>query len=266
MSRYTRERTVRVGAILATGVVAGLPLLVAGPASAATTQVSFTRGGGLEALSCNSSPSEASVTVPAESTVTFTNRLGTDATLRIDGRDATEVKSDESTDVLFHRGPVQVALVPDCSLLALSKSFETVSVDVVRAGENPAKPPAREPAEPGSQAPGGGSSGGGSSSGSSTGTDESPAARGSASASPSSSPSAPADGDASSPDAGTVEGPEAPGGEQGLAAEPLSPVRASSERGPNGLLAIIAAVCVVGVSAGAIRAIAAQRASRTRVA
>jgi hypothetical protein len=265
MSRYVRERTVRVGALLATGAVAGLPLLAAGPAAAAGPEISFSRGGGLEALSCSSSPSEESVTVPAESTVTFVNRLGSDATLRIDGRDATEVKKDESTDVLFHRGPVQVALVPDCSLLALSKTFEPVSVKVEPA-DTPADPPSSQAAKPGGHAAAGGSSGSTSSGGSSTGTDESPAADRKPSASPSSSSVPPAGGGVGSTGAGTVEGPEAPGGEQGLAAEPLSSVRASAERGPNGLLAIIAAVCVVGVSAGAIRAIVAQRATRTRVA
>ena len=38
------------------------------------------------------------------------------------------------------------------------------------------------------------------------------------------------------------------------------------DSGPIGLLAIIAAVCVVGVSAGAIRAIISQRASRAEFA
>ncbi|MDG4834760.1 hypothetical protein O7627_36450 [Solwaraspora sp. WMMD1047] len=46
----------------------------------------------------------------------------------------------------------------------------------------------------------------------------------------------------------------------------LSGVEPLRDRGPTGLLALVAAVCVVGVSAGAIRAIIAQRSTRTVVA
>jgi hypothetical protein len=55
-------------------------------------------------------------------------------------------------------------------------------------------------------------------------------------------------------------------GMDGAAAEALASVEPVRESGPIGLLALIATVCVVGASAGAIRAIIAQRASRTGVA
>ena len=76
----------------------------------------------------------------------------------------------------------------------------------------------------------------------------------------------PADGGVGPSDTGTLEGPVTAEGEQGLAAEPVVAAQATSGTGPNGLLALIATVCVVGVSAGAIRAIVAQRATRTGVA
>lgn len=52
------------------------------------------------------------------------------------------------------------------------------------------------------------------------------------------------------------------GGRAAAEATGGEPVR---DRGPTGLLALVAAVCVVGVSAGAIRAINAQRATWTAV-
>lgn len=51
----------------------------------------------------------------------------------------------------------------------------------------------------------------------------------------------------------------------GLAAEPLAPMDPVRDDGPTGLLALVAAICVVGVSAGAVRAVIAQRATRTAV-
>lgn len=51
----------------------------------------------------------------------------------------------------------------------------------------------------------------------------------------------------------------------GLAAEPLQPMDPVRDDRPTGLLALVASICVVGVSAGAIRAIIAQRATRTVV-
>jgi hypothetical protein len=58
-----------------------------------------------------------------------------------------------------------------------------------------------------------------------------------------------------------------PGGRaDGPAAEPAASVEPLSRGGPVGLLALTAAVCVVGVSAGAIRAIMAQRTTKTIVA
>jgi hypothetical protein len=50
------------------------------------------------------------------------------------------------------------------------------------------------------------------------------------------------------------------------AAEPVVAMEPMSQSGPLGLLALVAAVCVVGVSVGAIRAFVSQRASRTAMA
>ncbi|MGK5679887.1 hypothetical protein [Actinoplanes sp. URMC 104] len=50
------------------------------------------------------------------------------------------------------------------------------------------------------------------------------------------------------------------------AAEPVAALEPMQDEGPRGLLALIAAVCVVGVSVGAIRSIVSQRANRAGIA
>jgi hypothetical protein len=257
MSRSTSGLVV----ILATGVVAALPLLAAAPAEAAPPRIEFSRAG-LELLSCNSKPSDDRVTVAAESIVTFVNKLDEDATLRLDGRDTSRVRKDGSTDVLFHRGSVQVQLVPDCGL-SLSSDFEAVMVRVEAPSRTPSLPASVTPAEPDGSSPAGSSQAGQGSRGSG-----SPRAR-NKSAAPSGS-SGDADGaTARASESASPSGAGAPGtpsGGSGLAAEPLSSTGGSGKNGPNGLLAITAVLCIVGVSVGAIRAIVAQRATRTSTA
>ena len=50
------------------------------------------------------------------------------------------------------------------------------------------------------------------------------------------------------------------------AAEPVAAMEPMREQGPIGLLALVAAVCVLGVGAAAIRAIVSQRANRSKIA
>ncbi|MFY1674324.1 hypothetical protein ACN27G_30975 [Plantactinospora sp. WMMB334] len=57
--------------------------------------------------------------------------------------------------------------------------------------------------------------------------------------------------------------PDRPGGGSAILVRPAQPSRPT---GPGPLLALVATVCVVGVSAGAIRAIFAQRTTQTVVA
>jgi hypothetical protein len=264
MSQTTRGHTnlSRIGAALASGLVAGLPLLFGGPASAAAPRVDFS-GGGAGVLACGSRPDTGEVTVTAESTIVFVNKLGQGATLRVNGQDSVRVGDSQSAELRFHRGPVEITMVPDC-LLNLNRNFTPVSVNVLSPSTGTA--PTVSPSQGGGSSTGNGSGSGTSSKANGAGGTagkRSPDSRGQQS--PSGVPISPADGGVSSPGAGTVEGPAA-SGEQGLAAEPVATAQTSDGSGPNGLLALIATVCVVGVSAGAIRAIVAQRATRTGVA
>jgi hypothetical protein len=49
-------------------------------------------------------------------------------------------------------------------------------------------------------------------------------------------------------------------------AEPVASLQPLTDDKPNGLLALIAIVCTLGVSIGVIRAFVSQRASRTTIA
>ncbi|WP_155369217.1 hypothetical protein [Catellatospora vulcania] len=273
----------RAAAFAAAGLLVGLPLLGASPAGAvepeAAPGVSFS-GGGLGLLLCGSKPATTKITVAAESKVRLTNGLGQGATLQIDGKDSATVSDGETVEVQFHRGPVKVAMVPEC-LLNLNPTFEPLTVDVVSRSTSPS----------GSSS---GSSGGGQGSGST------PSKKPSAKPSPTKGAGQSAGGNrqttpAEVPGDGgeTVNVPDPTGSPlfedpapQGGETEPapeespkgtvvgqdsskidatLSSVN-SPDKGPIGLLAIIATVCVVGVAAGAIRAIIAQRATRAEFA
>ncbi len=264
----------RAAAFAAAGLLVGLPLLGAHPATAAEPEaapgVSFS-GGGLGLLLCGSKPATTKITVAAEAKVRLTNGLGQGATLQIDGKDSAAVPDGETVEVQFHRGPVKVAMVPEC-LLNLNPTFEPLTVEVVNkataapsrptgGGQSPSSAPSRKPStKPSPKAPSqsGQSPQSGQSAGQETVTDgqrlpEEP----DETLFP--TPSEGNDGEPlPEPSAASVVGGD-------LKMDPTAST-SSPDKGPIGLLAIIATVCVVGVSAGAIRAIIAQRATRPEFA
>ncbi|WP_026208649.1 hypothetical protein [Catelliglobosispora koreensis] len=245
----------RIAVLTATGFLAMLPAasaLAANPGPG----VNFT-GGGLGLLLCGSKPDAPRITVGAESKIRLTNSLGMGAELRIDGSPSATLASGETVEVQFHRGPVAVTMVPDCAL-NLNPKFEQLTVDVTptQANPAPAKPapaqskPAAKPSTgvPGNAQPG-----------SSPGAalpelPEDPLFPGAVTNVPGGTP----DGSG-----GTLE--SSPATVVNSAKKPTS-TSGPVDKGPIGLLAIIATVCVVGVSAGAIRAIITQRATRAEFA
>jgi hypothetical protein len=242
-----------------------------GPVQESGQQVVFS-GGGLLGVACGAKPSTTSVTVPAESSLRIVNNTGRRAKLLLDGAARGEISSGSAADVLFHRGPVSLALKPDCVLADES----AVTVEVVAA---PAASPTRPDQEPTTPTAGGGSTSTRNNSGTTPRTNTAqtprtnPAAATPASGVEPTDPAAEPTPDASETATATVDGnlPALPEPTDsvtvtGANADPLASVEPISEQGPTGLLALIATVCVVGVSAGAIRAIIAQRATRTRTA
>ena len=264
---YTRFRSgsFRPVRFLLVAVLGTGPALMAGVASAAPAgppTVEFSGGSVLNMLVCKSQPSTGKLTVPAESQVSFVNRLGQNATLRMGGKTVTSVGANQAVPVVFHQGPVEVSMTISCSA-GVVEEFRAVTVGVT------AKPPAAQPAAappPPSNNRGSGSSG---SSGSARSS-----AKASATASVTAEPSA-ADpwasaagaaptGVAASGESGTGEG----GGVAPGAADVGDVVAASGEpvHGPSGLLAMIAAVLTVGVGVAAVRAVLARRTSGARFA
>jgi hypothetical protein len=259
----------RLAAGFGLGLLLGVPAL-AGPALALaepeSTQVEF-NGGGLGLLLCGSRPDRGSVTVRSESKVVFVNNIGQGATLQIDGENGGPIADGQAVEVQFHRGPVSIAMVPDCLLnLGGNGSYEPVTVNVnsptqsggttggsksnVKNRTTPSKPKpsptAKAAASPGAGDP-------------SATVDQSPLF----SLEPDPSAGGELTGEPSSSDAAVPVGDSTTTGTRLTnATSDDTPM----DKGPIGLLAIIATVCVVGVSVGAIRAIVGQRASRAEFA
>ncbi|MBE1486071.1 hypothetical protein [Plantactinospora soyae] len=217
LSLRRRRASVAVAAL-----VAGTPPLVSGVAMAEpapppgmgvreTDRVVTFGSSGPGALRCVSSSEATSITVPPESTVRVVNDTGRRARLLLDGVARGELPAGSSADLLFHHGPVSLALRPICVFPAES----AVRVEVGSPSHGPDAAGLMSTDAPLNAMP------------------------------------------------GAHPPPDRLGGAPAELVRPVDPVRPA---GPVGLLALIATVCVVGVSAGAIRAILAQRATRTVVA
>jgi hypothetical protein len=246
--------------LFATDAVYATPTPTAMPPESGQ-EVVFSGKNGLLGVACEANPSTTAVTIPAETTLRVVNQTGYRAKLILDGATQGEIADGGAAPVVFHRGPVTLGLKPSCMIGQES----AVRVEVTAA---PGTASAGSGTKPGAKRP--------TRSGASADDQKRPRPQVSSSAAATSSPAPVAsespegsftsdDGGQSTDGAATVE--EASGiGTDGVAAEALSSVEPIRESGPIGLLALIATVCVIGVSAGAIRAIIAQRASRTGVA
>lgn len=116
----SRQFRYRMTAIVLSGLIFGVPMLVNGTASAeqartAGRQVTFS-GGGMLDLSCRSRPNVESMVVPADSTVRVVNRTGFSARLQLGGDVKGTLADDAATEVVFRRGTTAVTLKPNCAL------------------------------------------------------------------------------------------------------------------------------------------------------
>jgi hypothetical protein len=262
-------------ALALTGALISAPLWACAAAAAATSTVTFTGAPllNLGAVSCPSKPNVSRLTVAAGTQVNFANRLGKPATLWA-GDSHKHLQDGEMVPVTFTSGPATIVLqmLPDCSLDLGTHGQMTVVVDAPAQAGQPiggtlggggeVTPPV-EPTGPGDHG---------------TTSPESPKPGHSKSPKP-----VPDESGSTGPgavtntgDDGTSGGTDATGstGDDNPFATPSvtdvagtvrlgDPVGASAAPGgASGLLTLIATVCVVGVSAAAIRAIIAQRATR----
>lgn len=263
----------RMARILAAAALGAGPVFFAGAAGAqepeATPAVEFTGGSVLNMLVCKSQPSTSRVNVQAESKVTFVNRLGQNATLRVGGKTVTSVGANQAVPVVFHQGPVEVSMTMACSA-GVVEEFRPVTVGVTP--KPVAAPPAAAPTTaPTNRAPSptGTATRGGGSNNYRSATPAPQAATGTAEADPPTDPWASATTDISPsgvpvPDEGTGGGGDLPPGATDIG----NVVQAAGEpvHGPSGLLAMIAAVLTVGVGVAAVRAILARRPGAARFA
>jgi hypothetical protein len=262
----------RAGLLLA-GAVMSTPFLAAGSSAGASATITFSGDPllGLSTLACPSTPSQASLTVLAGTTVNFVNRTGRTATLWA-GDSQKDIPDKSLVPVTFTQGPASVAvqMVPKCSLDLGKHEQMTISVESA-AGTAPTHAPTSKP----TVAPTTGSSGTGSAT-APAGTHPSfdpslpqhtlAATVDPTSASASPTPLAAGAGDETiAPDA---TGDDNPFAAASVNAEPVfGTTRGPAQpHGASGLLTLIATVGVVGVSAAAIRAIVAQRGNRPQSA
>jgi hypothetical protein len=251
--RFRRTALRAVAAGVGLGFLLGFPLLAqpafAGPE--AGTQVEF-EGGGSGPL-CGSKPNRPTVTIKSESKVVFVNNLGQGAMLQIDGANGGPLSDRQAVEVQFRRGPVAIAMIPDCLNSDDNGSYEPVTVNVTSPSQasggalgapwvriSPKPKPSVRTAPTASADP------------SSEGPLFPPDPEGSGSAGPT--------GDTLESGSTAVT----PNGDSAVDLTTMSDT--PKDKGPIGLLAIIATVCVVGVAVGAIRAIVSQRATRTEFA
>ncbi|GAA3349800.1 hypothetical protein GCM10020358_73300 [Amorphoplanes nipponensis] len=138
------------------GLLLGAALLTTGTANAEQVegggrQVVFA-GGGVLGLSCGSTPSVETLTVPTEGRVRLVNRTGRGARLLLNGESRGAIANDGSTEVVFRRGTTAVTLDPSCAVtdqttpvLVTTSPAPTEQPDPipvpVDTASNPAAPP-----------------------------------------------------------------------------------------------------------------------------
>src|SRR5689334_15127800 len=102
----SRQFRYRMAALVASGLIFGVPLLTNGTAHADQVEPGGRRvtfDGGVLGLSCGSKPSVERMTVPAESTLHVVNRTGHDARLELAGRPKGVIPENGAAEVLFRR-------------------------------------------------------------------------------------------------------------------------------------------------------------------
>src|SRR5690349_23581316 len=149
MSRQVRNR---VTATALGGFLLGAALLTTGTANAEQVegggrQVVFA-GGGVLGLTCKSTPSVESMTVPAEGTVRLVNRTGHGARLRLNGESKGSIPDDGSTEVVFRRGTTAVTLDPSCAITDQATPVLVTASPTLTTRPDPMPAPADPDADP----------------------------------------------------------------------------------------------------------------------
>jgi hypothetical protein len=287
--RHTNTTTKRLAATLAAGVLGLSGVLLATTAASATdptaagpNTVIFKGNCGLLSIGYSSKPSvngkddTEAMTVAAKTPLTIVNSLGVSATLAVSGQPSKTMTAGQYANYAPATGPVSISLTPQCGLNVLGTA-KAIAVTVT-----PAAQPTGGSGQTGTGNGTGTGTGSGSQSGNSgTGTNGS----GNQAQQPPGTP--PASG-VKAPRLPAIHGPAArgavppgaadpnkdagtSGGDTSSTTAPVGKVRLAdpkplSDTGPTGttsLLALIAAVCLVGVGVAAFRTVFGGRHGRT---
>jgi hypothetical protein len=270
---------------LLVALVVGLPLLVVAPLAFAADgepTISFTVTG-TPPLLCGTRPSVSSLSVLTGTKIIIANLTGVAATVNVGTKSVLELSLGMGAVVELKQGQHDLRLIPHCAVLTRT---EPAVVTVLAVGQPPDVPPPDEPApaanpddpvdDPITMATPSPTGTAGPAVGGSGVAD--PGAGGTTAAGPGVDPAGPmapsgaASGVAGS--AGSVAGSDGagsdgvPGRSNGSVETEVIDVQAidlGGSRDPKGvrLLAVIAAICVFGVTAAIIRAIVSQRTSST---
>jgi hypothetical protein len=268
--RKSRLAAISAASMLAVGGAAGVSIATADePESGSGSEVVFSGDcGTLDLVSASSSPDTSELTVEQGSQVRYSNDLGTDAKLYV-GDEVYEISSDSSQVFEMNRS-AEVAMVPNCH--GLFAEYDSAKVRVVEvqadeqenddesagdvelpaAGDDDAEAPQGDPQDHGS----GVSDGGGEAQQGPDTVDpdaEDPAA---VEEDPAAEEEVNAFGPPPSSEGSDVGGDTAVAEDEVVAVDP----KAVAD-GANGLLALLAIICLVGVAAAVARTLLKQRAT-----
>jgi hypothetical protein len=211
------------------------------------------RGGPLAPALCPAAPDTPDLAIDDGTWVNIVNRTGAKATLEVDGTPGQTIPKDGGLSVMLPPGRHDVRLIPHCAVhgtllpvvidVSMLQSLPSPSASAVASP--PAQPPPSGAPEsvryppvtvppPSGSGPGGPGDGG---------------------------VSGPADGPPAGDSSGPAGGPFDQGHDPDLLVVPYAVPEGEDPRGTN-LLAVIATICVSGVTVAIIRAILAQRTTR----
>jgi hypothetical protein len=257
MGRAARRRSIRLR-VRPIGVGALLVVLAWGVSAAYAEAPTVTfEGGPLAPALCPAAPDQPNLDIDEGTWVNVVNRTGAKATLEIDGSPSQTIPKNGGLSVGLPAGRHDLRLIPQCvahgMLLPVEINVAVVQLDPTTApSTSPAAPPAGPPPSGGPGGSGGPPDDGGGGDGGVTG----PA--GGVGDQPVGPDGEPADG-ASDQDGGAPDWPAA--GDAGIVVVPYAVPETEDPRGAR-LLAVIATICVSGVTVAIIRAIIAQRTTR----
>jgi hypothetical protein len=259
--RRSRLAALSAAAVIAAGGAAGMSIATAEEPEAGTgSEIVFSGDcGTLGLVSASSNPDASELTVESGSQVRYTNDLGTNAQLHV-GDEVYDI-SDGSTQVFEMNRSAEVAMVPSCR--GLFAEYGSAQVHVVESqtdedesgGEDDVQelPAADEDDE------GGGDTAAGSEGDGPAGDD--------AAAQQGPDPEQPAQDEAEAPVEDEVNAFGEPGVDDGAGFDPVAEEEVVAvdpkavRDGANGLLALVAIICLIGVAAAVTRTLLKQRAT-----